>query len=150
MTEKKGFQCYVCKKYIYQGHAQYWRMCEECGEINLAMRNRKVDLSGYVAMATGARIKIGYYTALKLLRDGATVIAVTRFPVDAISRYALEPDFLEWKDRLFLCQLDLLRINLLDLFVSYLNEAFAHIDIIASLRSRIRTGVIKRYREIEA
>ena len=37
---------------------------------------------------------------LKLLRAGARVLATTRFPADAASRYASERDFDEWSDRL--------------------------------------------------
>ena len=40
-----------------------------------------------VALVTGARIKIGYEICLKLLRDGATVYATTRFINDALIRY---------------------------------------------------------------
>jgi len=38
-------------------------------------------LTGRVAIVTGARVKIGYRIALKLLRCGAAVVATTRFPV---------------------------------------------------------------------
>lgn len=41
-----------------------------------------------------------YYTALRLLRCGATVIAVTRFPHDAALKYSQEPDFEIWKHKL--------------------------------------------------
>ena len=51
-------------------------------------------------LVTGARVKIGYQTALKLLRSGATVIATTRFPKDAAARYAKEEDHSEFKGRL--------------------------------------------------
>ena len=37
---------------------------------------------------------------LKLLRAGAHVIATTRFPSDAAQRYAREPDFGTWCERL--------------------------------------------------
>jgi len=37
--------------------------------------------TGRVAVVTGARVKIGYRIALKLLRCGAAVVATTRFPV---------------------------------------------------------------------
>jgi len=40
-----------------------------------------------IALVTGARIKIGFEIALKLLRDGATVIATSRFFKDAYLRY---------------------------------------------------------------
>lgn len=39
------------------------------------------------AFVTGARIKIGFEIVLKLLRDGATVYATTRFVKDALIRY---------------------------------------------------------------
>ena len=45
------------------------------------------------ALVTGARVKIGYQAALKLLRAGATWSRTTRFPHDAARRYATEPDF---------------------------------------------------------
>ena len=42
---------------------------------------------------TGARVRIGYQIALRLLRCGARVIATTRWPADALLRYASEHDF---------------------------------------------------------
>jgi NAD(P)-dependent dehydrogenase (short-subunit alcohol dehydrogenase family) len=59
------------------------------------------------ALVTGARVKIGYQAALKLLRAGARVVVTTRFPVDAAERYAREPDFEDWRDRLQIHGLDL-------------------------------------------
>ena len=50
-------------------------------------RNQTADFKGLTALVTGARIKIGYEIALKLLRDGATVYATTRFTRDALMRY---------------------------------------------------------------
>ena len=38
----------------------------------------KVDLSGRYAVVTGARIKIGFHAALRLLRNGCSVVATTR------------------------------------------------------------------------
>ncbi len=38
-------------------------------------------------MVTGARIKIGFAIALKLLRCGANVYATTRFTCDALERF---------------------------------------------------------------
>lgn len=56
-------------------------------------RNQSADLKGYVALVTGARIKIGYEIAVKLLRDGATVIATSRFWKNAVLRYQKEKDY---------------------------------------------------------
>jgi hypothetical protein len=65
------------------------------------------DLRGRVALLTGGRVKIGYQAALKLLRAGAHVIVTTRFPRDAAQRYAREPDFAKWGQRLEVHGLDL-------------------------------------------
>ena len=43
-----------------------------------------------------ARLRIG----LKLLRCGCEVIVSTRFPIDAVRRYAAEEDSGEWQHRL--------------------------------------------------
>ena len=48
---------------------------------------------------SGARQKIGYRCALKLLRCGASVIATTRFPVDASKRFLEEVDSSDWFSR---------------------------------------------------
>ena len=62
-------------------------MCPECGDFNFSKRNQTADLVGFVALVTGARIKIGFEIGLKLLRDGATVIATSRFFKDTFLRY---------------------------------------------------------------
>ncbi len=48
--------------------------------------NQFVSDLGQRAVVTGARIKIGYAIALKLLRCGAKVYATTRFTYDALER----------------------------------------------------------------
>ena len=58
-------------------------------------------------MVTGARVKIGYQAAILLLRAGAKVICVTRFPIDAAARYAREEDFSQWGHRLEIHGVDL-------------------------------------------
>lgn len=93
-------RCYVCKTRFYTIHHFYIDMCNECGDFNFKMRNLSVDLTGKVALVTGGRVKIGFECALKLLRCGAHVIVVTRFPKDAVKRFALEKDFQVWHNRL--------------------------------------------------
>ena len=88
--------CYVCKAEYRRLHAFYDALCPECAALNYEKRFQAVDLDGRVALVTGARVKIGYQAALKLLRAGATVVATTRFPHDAARRYATEPDFAGW------------------------------------------------------
>jgi NAD(P)-dependent dehydrogenase (short-subunit alcohol dehydrogenase family) len=64
-------------------------------------------LRGRVALLTGGRVKIGYQAGIKLLRAGAKLIVTTRFPRDSAARYAKEPDFPAWSDRLEIFGLDL-------------------------------------------
>ena len=64
-------------------------------------------MRGRVALLTGGRVKIGYQAGLKLLRSGAHLIVTTRFPRNAAARYAQEPDFGDWGDRLEIFGLDL-------------------------------------------
>jgi NAD(P)-dependent dehydrogenase (short-subunit alcohol dehydrogenase family) len=99
--------CYVCKADYTKLHFFYDSMCPSCAALNHAKRYQTARLDGRVAMVTGARVKIGFQTALKLLRAGARVIATTRFPHDAARRYAREEDFEQFRDRLSIWGLDL-------------------------------------------
>jgi NAD(P)-dependent dehydrogenase (short-subunit alcohol dehydrogenase family) len=100
-------KCYVCKTPFHRVHFFYDSMCGSCADLNWTKRHQTADLAGRVALVTGARVKIGYQAAIKLLRAGAYVIATTRFPRDAARRYAREPDFREWGDRLAIYGIDL-------------------------------------------
>ena len=100
-------KCYVCKKEFSTVHHFYDRLCLTCAEENFAKRTELADLSGRVALLTGGRVKIGYQAGMKLLRAGARLIVTTRFPRDSAARYAREPDFGEWSDRLEIYGLDL-------------------------------------------
>jgi NAD(P)-dependent dehydrogenase (short-subunit alcohol dehydrogenase family) len=81
-----------------------------------------------VALVTGARVKIGFQSALKLLRAGAQVVALTRFPVDAAARYAQEADYVEWRDRLQVHGLDLRHTPSVELFARWLGEQLPRLD----------------------
>jgi len=99
--------CYVCKEKYSTVHHFYDRLCDACAEENFTKRTELADLSGRVALLTGGRVKIGYQAGIKLLRSGARLIVTTRFPRDSAARYAREPDFAEWSDRLVVFGLDL-------------------------------------------
>ena len=71
----------------------YNQLCHDCGEINYLKRNIIQNLKGKVAIVTGGRIKIGFYTALQLLRCGAKVIITTRFADNALVRYKKLKDY---------------------------------------------------------
>ncbi|KAK3986807.1 3-oxoacyl-reductase 4 [Cladorrhinum sp. PSN332] len=96
--------CYICGFLLLNPHAAYRSMCLPCGAFNyygnaICMPN-SMQLPDMTALVTGARINLGYLTALRLLRCGARVIATSRYPNDAVLRYSREPDFNQWKHRL--------------------------------------------------
>ena len=99
--------CYVCKQRYSDIHFFYDQLCPSCAELNYRKRSEHADLSGRVALLSGGRVKIGYQAGIKLLRSGAQLIVTTRFPRDAAKRYAAEPDFPDWADRLEIFGLDL-------------------------------------------
>ena len=129
---KKAKSCYVCKLEFTRLHHFYDALCPECAELNYAKRFQAASLAGRVGLVTGARVKIGYQTALKMLRAGARVIATTRFPHDAAARYAREPDFGEWKGRLQVHGLDLRHAPSVEIFARYVEHSASRLDILVN------------------
>ena len=80
--------CLMCRR----RNIEHYGICPECSELNDKMRALTCDLTGLTAVVTGGRIKIGYAACLRLLRQGASVIAVTRYPKSALEQYMKEPD----------------------------------------------------------
>ncbi|HEY2734040.1 MAG TPA: SDR family oxidoreductase, partial [Polyangiales bacterium] len=122
--------CYVCKAPRDKLHHFYDQLCESCGDFNYAKRSQTADLSGRVALISGARVKIGYRAALMLLRAGARVIVSTRFPRDAALRYAREPDFEQFADRLQIYGLDLRHTPSVEAFARQLRETERRLDFV--------------------
>ena len=122
--------CYVCKKVYTKLHHFYDTMCKECGDFNYAKRFQTADLTGQVAVITGSRLKIGYHITLMLLRSGATVVATTRFPVDASLRFSKEDDFSKWGDRLKIHGLDLRHIPSVEIFCNFIEQQYDRLDIL--------------------
>ncbi|SCW30349.1 short chain dehydrogenase [Paenibacillus tianmuensis] len=123
-------RCYVCKESLVVTHEHYVKLCQPCGEYNEQKRLAKHDLDSYTALITGGRTKIGYHTALRLLRDGSRVILTTRFPYDALQRYIKEPDFENWCDRIHIYGLDFRQIERVEMFAQFIDKEFPYIDII--------------------
>jgi len=122
--------CYVCKSIYHSLHHFYDSMCKTCGDFNYAKRFQKADLNGQVALVTGSRLKIGYHITIMMLKAGATVIATTRFPIDAAIRYAKEPDFPEWEHRLKIHGLDLRHIPSVEIFCDYIIQKYERLDVL--------------------
>jgi NAD(P)-dependent dehydrogenase (short-subunit alcohol dehydrogenase family) len=124
--------CYICKQPYTEVHRYYDSMCRPCGDFNYAKREQTADLTGRIALVTGARVKIGFQAALKLLRAGARVVALTRFPVDAAARYAQEHDYDQWRDRLQVHGLDLRHTPSVELFARWLGEELPRLDYLVN------------------
>jgi NAD(P)-dependent dehydrogenase (short-subunit alcohol dehydrogenase family) len=120
--------CYVCKAFYRRLHPFYDQLCPACGDDNERRRTAVVDLRGRVALVTGARVKIGYQAAILLLRAGCTVVACTRFPRDAAARYAREPDFADWKDRLLIHGVDLRHTPSVEHLCHWLDQTLPRLD----------------------
>ena len=122
--------CYVCKQPYREVHFFYDQMCPGCAAFNYVKRTETADLEGRVAVLTGGRVKIGYQAGIKLLRAGAHLIVTTRFPRDSASRYAREPDFEDWKERLEIHGLDLRHTPSVEAFCHHLLMTRDRLDYI--------------------
>jgi NAD(P)-dependent dehydrogenase (short-subunit alcohol dehydrogenase family) len=122
--------CYTCKQDYSKLHFFYDQLCPTCAEHNYFKRSELADLSGRTALITGGRVKIGYQASIKLLRSGARVIVTTRFPRNAAKRYAAEPDFSAWHDRLQFYGIDLRHTPSIEAFCRHLLEREARLDFI--------------------
>lgn len=122
--------CYVCKKSYLELHFHYDSMCPDCSTLNWLKRSQTADLTGRVALVTGARVKIGYEIVLMLLRAGARVIATTRFACDAARRFAAEKDSLDWEKRLELRALDLRHTPSVETFCAEVRQSETRLDFL--------------------
>jgi NAD(P)-dependent dehydrogenase (short-subunit alcohol dehydrogenase family) len=129
---KKPKPCYVCKNEFTRLHHFYDALCPGCAAFNYEKRFQSADLGGRVALVTGARVKIGFQTALKILRAGGHVIATTRFPHDAAKRYTMEADYGEWRGRLEVHGLDLRHAPSVELFARFVEHRHTRLDILVN------------------
>lgn len=127
-----ALNCYICKADYDTLDSFYDALCPPCAELSFRKRTELADLSGRVALVTGARIKIGFQSALKLLRSGARVIVTTRFARDAAKRYAKEPDFADWGHRLALYGLDLRHTPSIEALCEHLCATEERLDFIVN------------------
>jgi NAD(P)-dependent dehydrogenase (short-subunit alcohol dehydrogenase family) len=124
--------CYICKTYYTAVHHFYDQLCERCSELNYFKRTELADLRGRVALLSGGRVKIGYQAGIKLLRSGARLIVTTRFPRDSAARYAKEPDFKDWADRLEIYGLDLRHTPSVEAFCRHILDTYDRLDFIVN------------------
>ena len=122
--------CYVCNGPYRELHSFYHMLCPTCGDMSFAKRDQTTDLSGRTALVTGGRIKIGYVTALKLLRAGAAVHVTTRYSADAAVRFSEEPDFADWSARLHIHRVDFRDLRGLMDFITSMEAELSSLNIV--------------------
>ena len=143
-------RCYVCKESYSEADADYHQLCPGCAEVNARRRHSRCDLAGRRAVITGGRVKIGFHTALKLLRDGADVVVTTRFPKDAARRFAQVPDFAEWSGRLHIYGADLLELNEVVGLIEAVGRRWDSLDILINNAAQTVFRPPEYYRELRA
>ncbi len=99
--------CYICKQKYTTVDSFYHQLCPTCAAMSHRKRYARTDLTGKRALLTGGRAKIGMHIALRLLRDGAHLTITTRFPRDAVRRFAAMDDAGDWLHRLEVVGIDL-------------------------------------------
>ncbi len=145
---QKAANCYICKQNFTDLHYFYHALCPKCAEFNHQKRLQTCDLSNRIVLLTGGRIKIGYELALRMLRDGATVIITTRFPNNAQEQYANEPDFAQWSERLHIFGLDFRNISNVNAFIDHIQKSFSHLDIIINNAAQTIKRPLAYYQEL--
>lgn len=120
-------KCYMCNL-----SSVFDQLCVDCHFLNGEMKKSSCDLKGRYAIVTGGRIKIGFETALRLLRDDCFVIVTTRFPANAVERFSGQADFNVWKHRLKIARLDLQNMQSIEGFLGYVQQSIPHLDILVN------------------
>lgn len=119
--------------------------------MNDDMRRISRDLRGMNALVTGGRIKIGYAICLRLLRQGANVIAVTRYPNSALDSYMNEPDYEYFRDRLTVIGFDLMRVDRInELICKIENICGGRLDILVNNAAQTVKKSNEYYAELTA
>lgn len=122
--------CYCCNQSYQYAHSFYTRLCPKCADENYEKRFLSTDLSGRNAILTGGRVKVGFAAALKLLRNGANLVLTTRFPALALETLQQEPDYEDWKARLWVYGLDLRNLKAIQEFIDFYKSNFETLDIL--------------------
>ncbi|RKS68377.1 NAD(P)-dependent dehydrogenase (short-subunit alcohol dehydrogenase family) [Actinomadura pelletieri DSM 43383] len=128
--------CYACRARFREADGFYHRLCPPCAQEHHRRRNARADLTGRRAIVTGGRVKAGFELVLKLLRDGAAVTALTRFPADALRRFSEVADRDDWWDRLTVTGMDLRDVPALVRWCDALVAAGEPLDILVNLAAQ--------------
>lgn len=121
-TKNRIHFCYICKKAFspLDSDPRYPSHCIRCGSLERSKLEQKANLTSWTVYISGGRIKIGFATALRLLRLGAKVIVSTRYPSLALVNYQDEKDYSKWCHNLELIQCDFTNIYQVNSLIHYL------------------------------
>ncbi|MEM6718579.1 MAG: SDR family oxidoreductase [Bacteroidota bacterium] len=122
--------CYSCNASYTLAHSFYNRLCPDCAERNYDNRFKTLDVSSRKVILTGGRVKIGYATALKMLRFQAHVTVTTRFPAIALVQFQQEEDYADWAANLVVYGLDLRNLKSVENFIHYYKSTHETLDIL--------------------
>lgn len=122
--------CYCCNQSYQYAHSFYTRLCPKCAAENYERRFETADLKGRNVILTGGRVKVGWATALKLLRNGANLVLTTRFPALALEMMQQEADYEDWKEKLWVYGLDLRNLKAIQNFIDFYKTRFDTLDIL--------------------
>ncbi|WP_430411636.1 SDR family oxidoreductase [Kordia sp.] len=122
--------CYCCNASYKLAHSFYNRLCPSCAEINYENRFKNLDFSNRNIILTGGRVKIGYATALKMLRSNANLTVTTRFPANALDQFRQEEDYESWAANLVVYGLDLRNLKSVENFIHYYKSNHETLDIL--------------------
>jgi NAD(P)-dependent dehydrogenase (short-subunit alcohol dehydrogenase family) len=131
-TMPLSLRCYVCKASYYALHHFYDHLCPLCADLNFQKRTQTRDLTDYVALVTGGRIKIGFETAVMLLAANATVVVTSRFPKDAIKRFAAHPNYRQFQTRLHVVGLDFRSLPAVHALAQLVAQQFPRLNILVN------------------
>lgn len=149
-VQTRGVVCYTCRQRFNERHFHYTQLCPDCAEFQFQKRHQRTDLSGRRALVTGGRIKIGFETALKLLRDGAEVLVTTRFARDAARRFAEQKDFADWEQRLQIYRLDFRDVKSVLAFTRHLVLTLDSLDILVNNAAQTIQRPPQHYQQLAA
>lgn len=120
--------CFRCRQRFGRRASHFFygdAFCPPCADLNWRKRRQTTtEARGLTCLITGARVKIGFCVALKLLRCGARVVATSRFPGDAIDRYRSLADFATFQDRLEIVGCDFRDLRAVEALAAYVDERF--------------------------
>jgi NAD(P)-dependent dehydrogenase (short-subunit alcohol dehydrogenase family) len=145
-TNNNLTRCYVCK--VKKQLTEPDKICNDCIIKTETYFNYNLNLEGKNIIVTGGRIKIGFYTALRLLRAKANVLITTRFPLDALERYKKEEDYEDWKDKLLIYGVDFNNFTLVDNFCNYVKKKFKSIYMLVNNAAQTIKRPVQYYKHL--